>query len=215
MLETRPLDEAFITVIITNGNSETMNPIKKDSSAIPQDECPSCGSNKVTSVSEIEHFQYGDKADSVMLSASIRVHHCASCGFSFTAEDASESRHESVCRYLGVLTPIEVREVREHYKLSQSEFSELSKIGKASLARWESGVLIQNQANDNLLYLLSYDDNFARLRERARPRTVGQKELLKNVIPFLPKFKTITANEVEHLQREAERFELFPEAVAI
>ena len=192
-----------------------MNPIKNDSFAVPQHECPSCGSNKVTSVSEIEQFQYGDKADSVMLSASISVHHCTSCGFSFTAEDASESRHEAVCRYLGVLTPIEVLEVREHYKLSQAEFSELSKIGKASLARWESGVLIQNQANDNLLYLLTYDDNFARLRERARPRKADSKELLMNVIRFIPKFRSIPAEEVEHLQREAERFELFPEAVAI
>lgn len=177
-------------------------------------ECPSCGSNNVSSTPEVEHFQYGDKDNSAILSASICVHHCASCDFTFTTEDASEIRHEAVCRHLGVLTPTEVRRVREQYALSQAEFSELSKIGKASLARWENGVLIQNQANDNLLYLLTYNDNFERLRDRARSQGTNLKELVTNVISFLPKFRTIPDAEMERFRRDAERFNLFPMAMA-
>lgn len=216
MLETRLLDEVFITVTITSNKRETMNSIKKEFFVTSQLECPSCGSNNVTSAPEIEHFQYGEEADSVMLSASIQVHHCASCGMSFTAEDASDSRHEAVCRYLGVLTPLEVRQVRELYKLSQMEFAELSKIGKASLARWENGVLIQNQANDNLLYLLTYEDNFERIRDRVNfPKTVSKSKPILNERSFVPKFRAIPTDQVERLQRDAGRFSLFPAAVAI
>lgn len=193
-----------------------MNSIKKEFFVASQLECPSCGSNSVNSVPQIEHFSYGDKTNSVVLSASIQVHHCASCGMSFTAEDASDSRHEAVCRHLGVLTPVEVRQVRERYELSQMEFAELSKIGKASLARWENGVLIQNQANDNLLYLLTYEDNFERIRERVNfPKAALMSKPILNERPFVPKFRAIPTDQVERLQRDAGRFTLFPAAAAI
>lgn len=182
-------------------------------SAITKIECPSCGSYNVSSTPEVDHFKYGDKDDAATLSASICVHHCASCDFTFTAEDASEIRHEAVCRHLGVLTPTEVRRVRERHALSQAEFSELSKIGKASLARWENGVLIQNQANDNLLYLLTYNDNFERLRDRTHSHSTNLKELVTNVIPFRPKLRTIPVAEMERFRRDAERFNLFPVAM--
>ncbi|MBF0462526.1 MAG: helix-turn-helix domain-containing protein [Magnetococcales bacterium] len=138
--------------------------------------------SRVSSTSEVESFQYGDQEDAAMLSVSVRVYHCAACDLSFTTEEASESRHEAVCRHLGILTPTEVRGVRERCKLSQADFAELSKIGKASLARWERGALFQNQANDNLLYLLTFDDNVVRLRERARLRNASTVESETNVI---------------------------------
>ena len=173
-------------------------------------ECPSCGAGNVASVNEVEHFKYGEKEDAPTLSALICVHHCASCDFSFTTEDASESRHEAICRYLNVLTPTEVREVREHYALSQADFAELTKIGKASLGRWETGVLIQNQANDNLLYLLTFHDNFTRLKDRVRlDRSVSTKLPLAP-FQFQPKFRALPEADVQNLQRDAEVFQLFP-----
>ena len=189
-----------------------MNPLKNDSCA-PQIECPSCGSKNVSSATEVEHFQYGDKENAAMLSASIRVHHCASCDLTFTTEETSERRHEAVCHHLGVLTPTEILEIRERYTLSQAEFSELSKIGRASLARWESGALIQNPANDNLLYLLTFQDNVARLRDRARHRNTNSAKSVPNVIHFRPKFRALPDSEAERLKSEAERFQLFPSAM--
>ena len=188
-----------------------MNQQAEDLAGSTSVECPSCGSNHVSEANEIEHFQYGDKENAQILSVLISVHHCASCGFSFTTEDASELKHDAVCRHLGVMTPNEVRGVRERYGLSQADFAELSKIGKASLARWESGSLIQNQANDNFLYLLTYEDNFKRLRDRTRlPDGVGGS--IANVVPFRPKFRSLPQSDMERLQLEAKRFVLFPVA---
>ena len=176
-------------------------------------ECPSCGSNSVSSAPEIDRFQYGDKENAVTLTVTICVHHCASCGCSFTADDASEIRHEAVCRHFGVLTPREVRGVRERYSLSQAEFSDLSKIGKASLARWECGALIQNQANDSLLFLLMFSENVGRLRNRAKANDKNRCNDCANIIPFKPRFRAILDSEVERLERDAKHFELFPAAM--
>jgi len=191
-----------------------MNQFLKNAMKTHQVDCPACGSSSISSRSEIERFQYGDKEDEgAILSAQIQIHHCESCDFSFTTEEASEARHEAVCRHLGVFTPKEVRSVREQYSMSQAEFSELAKIGKASLARWESGSLIQNQANDNLLYLLTYADNKVRLQEKGEFQKAGTLKLAANVIVFRPKFRSITDSEVERLTREADKFELFPAAM--
>lgn len=189
-----------------------MNQSSKDTTELTSVSCPACGSSEVSSRTEVEKFQYGDIAEvAVTLSASIQIHHCESCDFAFTVEDASEAKHDAVCRHLKVLTPSEVRRVRDQYSFSQADFSEVSKIGKASLARWESGVLIQNQANDSLLYLLTFPENMTRLRERSLPQSKIPYALEGNVILFRPKFKALPDAEMQRLYMEAERFQLFPE----
>ena len=91
-------------------------------------------------------------------------------GFQFTAYVAEQLRHEAVCHHLGLMTPNEVKNLRQKYTYSQSEFSRVTRIGEASLSRWETGQLTQNAAYDQLLYLLTFSDNLERLRERAQQR---------------------------------------------
>ena len=99
--------------------------------------------------------------------------------------------------------------VRERHALSQADFAILTKIGTASLSRWESGLVIQNQANDYFLYLLTFKDNIDRLRDRVRrgirPETVSTKD-------FVPRFRCISDADIERLNREAGHFELYLEA---
>ena len=52
------------------------------------------------------------------------------------------------------------------YDLTRSEFAAITKFGETSLSRWETGAVIQNLANDQLLYLLQFPENLQRLRER-------------------------------------------------
>jgi len=56
--------------------------------------------------------------------------------------------------------------LRKRYNLTRAEFASLTRFGEASLARWETGQLIQNAANDQLLYLLSIESNVERLQKR-------------------------------------------------
>ena len=98
--------------------------------------CPSCGHGPVQTTL-IEHkFPYGDGQRAVELSATLPLRRCLECGIEFFDSLAEDLQHEAVCRHLGVVTPSEVRAVR------------------------------QNAANDQLLYLLTFPENLVRLRDR-------------------------------------------------
>jgi putative zinc finger/helix-turn-helix YgiT family protein len=127
--------------------------------------CPVCGSEKIGTSVETDRFAYGTGPDAPQVTVQVPVRTCADCGFQFTDEEAEEARHEAVCRQLGVLPPSQIRELRKRYGLSRAEFARVTRIGEASLARWESGALIQNGAHDQYLRLISLPENFERLRQ--------------------------------------------------
>jgi putative zinc finger/helix-turn-helix YgiT family protein len=129
--------------------------------------CLNCGSSDLRTSREREEFPYGVGEEQVMLSAMVPVRKCGACGFDYTDDEAEDARHAAVCRHLGVMTPREVESVRKRLDMSRAEFARLTGLGEASLQRWESGSLIQNKANDNLLYLLSAKaENVRLLRQR-------------------------------------------------
>jgi len=82
-----------------------------------------------------------------------------------------------------VITARQIRALRESYKLSRREFGALTRIGEASLARWESGEIIQSFGYDQFLYLLSFPENLQRLRER-RTREQGSSEEIAVVAEY-------------------------------
>lgn len=128
--------------------------------------CGECGSERIRTSREIYKFPYGVGADTVELSCEVPVRNCADCGFSFIDGEAEDICHEEVCKHLGVIPPSQIKALRELYELTQAQFSEITKLGEATLSRWERGVVIQNQAYDNYLYLLGFKENFQMVRER-------------------------------------------------
>lgn len=144
----------------------------------PSQRCPECESADIVTSYEVETVPYGSGDEAIGLTCRVPVRKCRNCGFAFTDDQAAEIRHEAVCRHLKVLTPAEILEIRKHYGLSRGEFSKLTHIGEASLARWENGHLIQNSANDQLLFLMQYPENVERLRrreERTSQRSINQE----------------------------------------
>jgi len=126
--------------------------------------CAECGSTNVETRLEKQQFPYGQGRNTVEIEASVPVRHCLQCGFEFLDGAAESRRHEAVCRHLGVLTPDDIKEIREAYGLSRAEFSRLTRLGEATLTRWESAALIQNAAYDRYLRLLRFPENFRRLQ---------------------------------------------------
>src|SRR6516165_4259149 len=98
------------------------------------------GGKHINSRTEEEPFVYGVGDKALELRASILMRKCADCGFEFMDEAAESSRHETVCRYLDVLTPEEILHIRKLNGLSRAEFAKLTRIGEASLHRWENGL---------------------------------------------------------------------------
>jgi putative zinc finger/helix-turn-helix YgiT family protein len=140
-----------------------LEPVLEDTSP----SCPSCGHGTVQTT-HIEHkFPYGDGDHRVELSATLPLRRCLECGVEFFDSVAEDLQHEAVCRHLGVMTPAEVRAVRQKAgSLSRAEFARITRLGEATIGRWERGELIQNAANDQLLYLLTFPENVVRLRDR-------------------------------------------------
>jgi DNA-binding transcriptional regulator YiaG len=127
-----------------------------------------CGSGEVATKFELQTFEYGIEPHTSTISCTVPVRACAACRFEFTDDAAEEARHDAVCRHLSVMTPREVESIRKRYGLSRSEFGRLTRIGEASLARWESGAVIQNAGYDQFLYLLTFPDNLQRLTDRGK-----------------------------------------------
>lgn len=128
--------------------------------------CAACGGSNLSRRMEKDEFEYGAREGAVSLNANVVVLACNDCDFEFTGPSAEVARHEAVCRHLGIMTPAEIRDLRGRYGLSRQSFASLTRLGAASIARWEAGSLLQNRAYDSLLYLLCFEDNLGRLRSR-------------------------------------------------
>ena len=152
----------------------------------PVDVCPSCGAAATSRREETESFAYGVGNDAETLTVTVPVYTCNACGSQFTDDEAEDRRHAAVCHHLGVLTPADIRHLRERNHLSRSDFALLTRLGEATIARWERGSLIQNAAYDQLLRLLHHNDNIQRLRDTS-PTNTGSI----NVTP-LSKFRYLT-----------------------
>ena len=128
--------------------------------------CPNCGEQAVETRVETDTVDYAADSGPVQLKVDVPVRKCSKCGFEYLDIDAQTARHEAVCRHLGLLTPVEIERIRKFYGLSRPAFCDITKIGEASLGRWERGAKIQNAAYDQFLYLLQVPENLERLRRR-------------------------------------------------
>lgn len=131
--------------------------------------CPECGGQNVHTELIDHRFSYGNGDSAVGLVARVPLRKCRDCQAEYLDSEAEDLMHEAVCRHLGVMTPAEVRSVRQQCGgLPRTEFARITGLGEATIGRWERGELIQNTANDQLLYLLTFPENVIRLRARAR-----------------------------------------------
>ena len=130
--------------------------------------CADCGSSNVETYEDDYTFAYGIGESRVKLTARIPIRKCSDCDFSFRDCVADDICHEAVCLHLGVMTPKQIKSLRKSYGLTQADFSKITKLGEATLSRWERGVVIHNEAYDNYLYLLEFPENLDRVCNRDR-----------------------------------------------
>lgn len=128
-------------------------------------ECPECGSGPLGLRIEEERFRYGSGEEAVELVATVPVRVCEACGFKFYPPEAEDAKHVALLKHLGRrMTPKDVLDLREKRHLTRSQFADFSKLGEATLGRWERGEFVQSAANDQYLFLLTFDDNIERLQ---------------------------------------------------
>jgi len=160
--------------------------------------CSDCGGDNITTTQEEYKFTYGIGDSAVELSAWVPLRKCNDCGSTFLDDDAEDACHEAVCHHLRVMTPSQIKDLRALYGLTQARFSEITKLGEATLSRWERGTIIQNQAYDNYLYLLGFNENLERIRDRAKERKTTEQTVDRIQSP---KFRELDVTE-ELLERK-------------
>jgi len=163
-----------------------------------KDICPNCGSSKIERVNENYTFTYGAGDDAVDISAIVPIIKCGECGEGFLDYVAEDICHEAICQHLGVMTPSQIKGLRKLYKLTQAEFAEITKLGEATLSRWERGIVIQNQAYDNYLYLLGFKENLQRIHRRKESTEKMEPSIEE---PERAQFRELEVNE-EVLQKQ-------------
>lgn len=171
-------------------------------------DCPACGNNSQEQWSS-EDFIYGEGKDEVSLKAFVPKLHCEACGLVFTDERAEVIRHEAVCEHLRILPPKKIAEIREKHGFTQKEFAELSRIGRASLSRWETGDVTQNGSTDNLVYLLGFSDNVNRLQTRFKQEEVREERQERACVVRNRKFRCLSKEMIGILSKRPE-FSLHP-----
>lgn len=146
--------------------------------------CPCCDTPNARIELSKQQFAYAGKEGEVLLIADVPVLYCPSCQMSFVTADGEQAQHEAVCRHLGRLTPREIKEIRKSLNLSQNDLAARSKIGVASIKRWESGSHIQSAAMDKLLRSLSQK---AQHRRTVTPRF--RKQISEQALAYSKVFR--------------------------
>ena len=127
--------------------------------------CPRCREGRLVAVRVDDAFDLRTETGIVhVVALGVPIEECPRCGEQLIGPESGRVRHDAICKTVGLLTPEEIRGIRERLGLTQSEFSDLTGFGEATISRWERGRLLQNRANDRYLRLLAdAPDNVRRL----------------------------------------------------
>ena len=76
---------------------------------------------------------------------------CRACGEVVFSNSADDQIVQALRAHLNLLTPQQIRERRKALGLKAKELAERLGVAKETLSRWETGMMIQSRAMDNLL----------------------------------------------------------------
>ena len=163
--------------------------------------CPLCGRPGITTSWNPLVFNYGPEESTVELTVYGPVRRCEDCEFEYLDEEAERLKHEAVCRHLGVLSPAEVRRIREGFDMTRAKFAQLTGLGEATLNRWENGLSVQTHAYDRYLRLLTRPGNKRVLEELVDSDNPSQTSIL-------PKMQFRVLEVTDNWRKEQESFHL-------
>ncbi len=135
--------------------------------------CPQCGTVR-NAKTTVRHETYAYKAEPVTVQHELTV--CTVCGTEVaTAQQAEESLiavREAYRRNHDLITPEEIRSIRERYGAGQKPFGIILGLGESTIANYERGEL-PTAANSNLIRLMNdphvFRTLFAERRELIGP----------------------------------------------
>ncbi len=117
--------------------------------------CGCCDTGHLVTQFRRETFEHETENGRVMIEADrVPISVCDTCKSVFVTGETAKVRHEYVCRKLGLITPDEIRAIRNRHGLKKAEFARITQFGESSISRWESGRLFPNASGSKYLKLL-------------------------------------------------------------
>lgn len=128
--------------------------------------CPHC--NKITETQIISKEEtFNVKGEEIKIISSIAL--CSECKGEVFVEEIEENNLEAAYaeyrKIHNLFTPIQIKEIREHYGLSQRSLSKLLGWGEITIHRYESGNL-QDEAHDEVLKFIAKPENLLEIYEK-------------------------------------------------
>ena len=150
--------------------------------------CPFCGRNTL----EASHGEYrfeppANIPGGTMIIPDAEWFACTACGEEILPHPLSKAIDVQRCKRLGLLTPQEIREVRQRTGLSAVDMAHLLGVGEKTYTRWENGKSIQNRSNDTLIRLL--DKNAGAFTLIEAERKPNRNALITGYIQDLSRLK--------------------------
>ncbi len=105
------------------------------------------------------------------ITVTLPVRQCADCDEEFLDYVGSRIKDEAVYHAHDLLSPWDIRGIRERRGLSRPAFAEVTGLGEATIKRWETGATAQNRGYDRYLRLLDTDLGWSILKKLARDQT--------------------------------------------
>jgi len=140
--------------------------------------CPECGKGQLLPFTRTEEFEF-DLGGGEMVKVraeNVPIQKCDNCGTVLTGPDAARVQHEAICRAAGLMTPSEIKELREKFAWTQQHLAELTDFGVATLSRWERGRLLPNRSNSKILQAIRECPPFREYLEGLLASKSGKRE---------------------------------------
>lgn len=123
--------------------------------------CFECGAEMTPAAQPLETEYRGVR----MSVSGIEHEHCSECGEDMIPAHELDKLDEAIRaeyrRIVGLLSPAEIRSLRQSLGLTQEQFQVVLGVGKTTVSRWETGRVVQLKPEDNLMRAMLDHPDFA------------------------------------------------------
>lgn len=119
--------------------------------------CPLCGETSLERKTGAFHFEIpGGEADRnnpdcAMDFEDSEWDECGACGEIILSAGLQKSIERWQYARKGLLSPREIKGIREKYGLTQARMAQILQVGEKNFSRWENGIAMQSRAMDSLI----------------------------------------------------------------
>lgn len=161
--------------------------------------CPICNESFLEKIaSDYSTFVKDGAREIRILVKNLQRDKCPKCNEEFLPQEALDRIEVEKYQKLELLTPTELKMIREKLSFTQEEMSDLLGVGKKSYFRWENGLSIQNKSFDKYIRLVSESpDNVLLLK-----KLIGQEEHHFNKEKVATYFESIRSVDSEETEEE-------------